>query len=217
METIAVIPAYNEEAHIAAVVKGAQQFVQKVIVVDDGSHDSTRARAAAAGATVLRHVVNMGKGVALKTGFAAAAALGADVLVVLDGDGQHDVKDIPRFLTALQHADIVIGARQLNMAMPVVFKMGNFFLQKAFCILFNASISDTQSGYRAFRRGIYEQLTWQSHGYSVETEMLVDARKKGFTCVEIPIKTVYLNAVKGTTIIDGMLIFIDMLLWKMRG
>jgi len=212
---IALIPAYNEEAHIARVVSETKKYVDKVIVIDDGSRDATAERAKEAGATVLRHIINMGKGLALKTGFEAVSA--ADIMITLDGDGQHDPKEIPRFISAVQHADIVIGARQMNSNMPFVLRAGNVLLHKAFSFLFHASIHDTQSGFRAFRGGVYEHIVWQSCGYSVETEMLIKARKKGLRCIEIPIKTVYLNAVKGTTVIDGIKILMDMLLWKLKG
>lgn len=212
---VALIPAYNEEAHIARVVLETKKYVDKVIVIDDGSRDATAKQAREAGATVLHHIINMGKGLALKTGFEAASD--ADLIITLDGDGQHDPKEIPRFISTLQHAEIVIGARQMNSNMPFVLRAGNFLLHKAFSFLFHASIHDTQSGFRAFRSGVYDRIAWQSSGYSVETEMLIKARKKGLRCVEIPIKTVYLNAVKGTTVIDGIKIFMDMLLWKLKG
>lgn len=217
MTTVAIIPAYNEEAHIAQVIAETMQFVQHVLVVDDGSRDLTQKRAEAAGAIVLHHAVNMGKGIALKTGFEAAQQLNPDVIITIDGDGQHDPKEIPRFIGAMKYADIIIGERQLNRDMPLVFKIGNFVLHKAFLLLFGASIHDTQSGYRAFKRDIYGKIRWDSNGYSVETEMLIKAIKNGLVCREIPVKTVYLNAVKGTTIIDGVKIFLDMLLWKLKG
>lgn len=215
MKTVAIIPAYNEAAHIRSVASETRKYVDEVIVIDDGSPDGTKAEAEKAGVRVLHHVVNMGKGVALKTGFEAAED--ADIIITLDGDGQHDPQEIPLFLRAMEHADIVIGARQFNSRMPLVFVVGNYVLHKAFSLLFGAAIHDTQSGYRAFRRGVYPQIRWESSSYSVETEMLIKARKRGLRCMEIPIKTIYLNAVKGTTIIDGCKIFIDMLVWKLRG
>lgn len=216
MKVAVIIPAYNEEKHIAEVIIGTKQYVNYIFVIDDGSKDKTSEYAKKAGAVVLRHIVNMGKGVALKTGFEATSNF--DVIITLDGDGQHDPKEIPRLLKFLeeQQADIVIGGRKLNLNMPVIFRLGNYALHKAFDLFFGASIHDTQSGYRAFRKGVYEKIKWETSGYSVETEMLIKARKIGLKCIEIPIDTVYLDTVKGTTILDGMKIFLDMVIWKFK-
>src|SRR3989338_1971597 len=132
MRVAAIIPAYNEEKHIAEVIIGTKQYVKDVFVVDDGSKDKTTEYAKNAGAIVLCHIVNMGKGVALKTGFEATKDF--DVVITLDGDGQHDPKEIPRFLKTLeeQQADIVIGGRKLNANMPFIFRFGNYLLYKTF-------------------------------------------------------------------------------------
>lgn len=216
MKVAAIIPAYNEEKHIAEVIFGTKHYVKDVFVVDDGSKDNTIEHAKNAGAILLHHIVNMGKGVALKTGFEATKDY--DIVITLDGDAQHDPKEISRFLKTLeeQQADIVIGGRQLNANMPFVFRFGNYLLYKTFHLLFGASIRDTQSGYRAFRKGVYDKIKWETSGYSVETEMLIKARKIGLKCVEIPIDTVYLDSVKGTTILDGVKILVDMVILRLR-
>ena len=103
----AIIPAYNEENRVADVVTNAKRYVDKVIVVDDGSSDKTYDAAKSAGAVTLKHIVNLGKGAALKTGCDYAITQGADMLIVLDADTQHDPEEIPNFIKTLKEADIV--------------------------------------------------------------------------------------------------------------
>ena len=221
-QVVAIIPGYNEQDHVFDVVKETKKYVDKVIVVDDGSKDKTFLKAQEAGADlVLRHIMNMRKGMALKTGFEAAIKLKPrpQIIVCLDADGQHDPSDIPRLVKKLrsENLDIVIGSRQIGGKMPFLFKFGNFGLNNIFTFLFKLKIDDTQSGFRAIKTEIYNKIRWDSRSYGVETEMLAKAGKHKLKCAEIPIKTVYLNKVKGTTVIDGIRIFFQMMFWKIRG
>ena len=129
MKTVAVIPAHNEEESIAEVVEKTRNFVDSVVVVDDGSVDNTFRNAEKADIT-LRHVVNMSKGLALLTGIEAALKEDADIIVTLDGDNQHDPTDIPRFVNILkeENLDIIFGSRQLNGTMPHILRFGNWWL-----------------------------------------------------------------------------------------
>ena len=216
MKTIAVIPCYNEGKTIAEVIKKTKKHVNKVIVVNDGSTDNTEKQAKKAD-LVLNHIVNMGKGLALKTGIEAAIKNKADIIVTLDGDMQHDPYDIPRLLNKIKKgADIVIGCRELDKNMPLTLKFGNWFLYNSFKTLFKVDIHDTQSGFRAIRSSIYQKLKWNTSGYAVETEMLVNLDKNHLKYKEIPIKTVYSDKYKGTSVIDGVKIFLSMVLWKLK-
>ena len=216
MKTIAIIPCYNEEKTRAEVIKKAKKHVDKIIVVNDGSIDNTEKQAKKAD-LVLTHIVNMGKGLALKTGIEAAIKLKANIIITLDGDMQHDPNDIPRMLKEIKKGkDIVIGCRKLDENMPFTLKFGNFFLYQSFKNLFKVDIHDTQSGYRAFKAEIYPKLKWTSSGYAVETEMLIGLNKNNLKYQEIPIKTVYNDKYKGTSVIDGIKIFLSMLLWKVK-
>jgi len=221
-QVVAIIPVYNEEEHIFDVVKETKKHVDKVIVVDDGSRDKTFLKAKEAESDyVLNHIINMKKGISLKTGFEAALKLKPrpKYIVCLDGDGQHNPSDIPRLLHKIksENLDIVIGSRQIGGKMPFLFKFGNLGLNQIFSFLFKLKIDDTQSGFRIVKSEVYRKIRWFSTGYGVETEMLAKAGKHKLRCAEIPIKTVYLNKVKGTTIVDGIRIFLQMLFWKMRG
>ncbi|MEA3429641.1 MAG: glycosyltransferase family 2 protein [Nanoarchaeota archaeon] len=219
MKVTAIIPAFNEEKNIMDVVQRTKHYVDEIIVVDDGSKDATSLHAKRGGADfVLKHMVNMGKGLAMNTGMEAAIKRKADVAIFIDADGQHDPKDIIQLVEKLnvQDFDLVTGVRQFNKNMPFVFRFGNKFLVNAFNVLFRTNISDLSNGYRAINCRKYEHLKWNSSGYAVETEMLANAARKGLKIGELPIETKYLESYKGTTVFDGIKIFLNMLKWKVK-
>ncbi|RLE38560.1 glycosyltransferase family 2 protein [Candidatus Woesearchaeota archaeon] len=218
MKVAAIIPAYNEEEHIARVIQDTKKYVDKVIVVDDGSTDKTYQEAEKVKPDILlKHPINSGKGLALKTGIEAALIKNMDIIITLDSDGQHNPADIPRFLEYFKKnkLDLLIGARKLNKNMPIVFKIGNYIIQKTFKILFGVDVKDTQSGFRILKTKIYKKIIWNSTGYSVEAEMLANAGKHKLKIGELPIKTVYHDKAKGTTVIDGVVIVLNMLRWRL--
>jgi glycosyltransferase involved in cell wall biosynthesis len=208
-----IIPAYNEQKHITSVIKKAKKYCN-VIVVDDGSTDRTYELAKKEDVPALRHIVNLGKGAALKTGCEYALKKGAKRLVFLDADGQHEPEEIPHFLSALKEADIVFGSRSLNRKMPLILKFGNWFINKMNSILFGIELSDTQSGYRAMTAQAYKKVRWKASSYAVESEMIANARKHGLKYKELKIKTIYSDKYKGTTVIDGVKIVLNMIWWK---
>ncbi len=217
MEKIfAVIAAYNEHAHISKVVKDTKKYVSEVIVVDDGSRDNTEELAKQAGATVLRHVVNLGKGAALKTGCDFALENGADVIIVIDADAQHNPNDIPRFLGSLKGCEVVLSYRHYSEAMPPILKFGNQFINKTIKFLYGLEIRDSQCGYRAFTANAYKKLRWKASDYSIESEMVAKIGKHKLSYAEIPIDTIYSDKYKGTTVIDGIKIVLNLLLWKLN-
>ena len=210
----AIIPAYNEGKTIAEVLKATKRYVGKIVVVDDGSRDSTVKEAESQKVTVLKHALNLGKGCALRTGCDYAVKHGADILVVLDADTQHDPADIPRFLTALKGSDIVFGSRSLDRNMPIILKFGNWFINNTTELAYGIALSDTQSGYRAFTAEAYKKLRWKSSDYSMESEMIANVGRYKLKYREIFIKTVYADKYKGTTVLDGVKIVLNMLRWK---
>lgn len=215
MKIAAIIPAYNEEKHIEEVISNVKKYVDDVIVVDDGSQDKTSEKAKKAN-LVLRHIVNLGKGVALKTGMIAALKKKADIIITIDADGQHSPGDIPGLIKALDGNDVVLGVRKESEKVPFVKKIGNRGLNFLFRILFGLKVSDTQSGFRVFTLGACRKLTWNSQGYAVETEILTKIKKHNLKFVEVPISTVYLDNYKGTSIFDGLRIGLKMILWKLK-
>src|SRR3989344_142152 len=214
MKICIVIPAYNEEKTIKDIIQRSEKHGY-VIVVDDGSTDLTYKNAKSAD-LLLKHVVNMGKGLALKTGVEASIGKKADIIVTIDADGQHKPEDIPVLLNTLKKKklDIVIGSRPTDKNMPFILKVGNKFLYSAFKFLFHVNIKDTQSGFRVFKSKIYKKIEWESSSYAVETEMLVNVGKYDLKYEEVPIETRYSSTYKGTTVIDGIKIFLNMLYWK---
>ena len=209
-----IIPAHNEEKHVEKVIKEAKRFANNILVVDDGSKDKTSVIAENSGAFVLNHIVNLGKGAALKTGCEYAIKEGAEKIVALDADGQHDPKEIPKFVKALDKADIVFGYRRLNKSMPLVFRYGNWFIFFMTKLLFGLKIVDTQCGYRAFRSEVYNKIKWNSNDYSMESEMIANTGKTHLKYGQIPIETIYSDTYKGTTVLDGIRIVLNMVWWK---
>ncbi len=218
-KVVAVIPAYNEERNIGEVLEKTKQYVDEIIVVDDGSADSTYSEAKNHGAIVLRHAVNMGLGFTLATGTEAAIKRGAEVIVHIDADGQHDTSYIPKFVEEIkkENLDVIIGHRPANENMPFVMKLGNWILYTTSRALFKSNIRDTQSGFRVFRAGAYDKIKWSSPRYAVSSEIVKNVRQADLRCKELLIKTIYKDGYKGTTVFDGMKIFAQSIIWKVLG
>ncbi|NHN58585.1 MULTISPECIES: glycosyltransferase family 2 protein [Halorussus] len=198
------IPAYNEEHAIASTVLGAKKYVDRVIVVDDGSTDKTAERARQAGATVIQHETNKGKGSAIKTLFTYIDSLEWDVLVVLDGDGQHLPSDIPTVTEPIlkNDADISIGSRYLEQDPENETPRYRRFGQRVLDLLTTGStgvkLTDTQSGFRAFSPATVKNLPLRSNGICVESEMIDAAVQQGLRIKETPIDIRY-DGVEGQT------------------
>lgn len=190
----AIIPAYNEEKTIGSVVLGTLQHTSRVIVVDDGSTDQTGEISKLAGAELLVHPTNQGKGAALKTGFEAAGD--AEVIVTLDSDGQHETSQIPKLIEPIinDEADMVNGSRYLNRKddkTPAYRRVGQNVLDAATNISGDLKITDSQSGFRAFAGHTIPVFGFHSTGYTIESEMLIDAAKAGLRIKEVEINAVY--------------------------
>ncbi|MBU0627934.1 MAG: glycosyltransferase family 2 protein [Nanoarchaeota archaeon] len=211
----AIIPARNEDKNIGRVISEAKKYVDNIVVVDDGSSDNTRYKAKKQGAVVLSHIINLGKGAALKTGCDYALKQGAEKIVVLDADTQHEPSKIPDFLKELDYVDVVLGYRQLSKTMPPLLKIGNLAINKITRLLYRMNLHDTQCGYRAFTQYAYKKIRWNSSNYSMESEMIANIGKARLKYKEIPIKTIYADRYKGTTIIDGIKIVFNLFWWRL--
>jgi glycosyltransferase involved in cell wall biosynthesis len=188
----AIIPAYQESPRIAAVVGAAGRYVS-VVVVDDGSTDDTAALAEAAGATVLRQVSNRGKGAALRAGFAWSVDHGADAVLTLDGDGQHDPDEIPRFLDAWSTtgAQLIVGQRDFR-SMPLVRRVSNTVGRMVISIAVGRDVPDNQSGFRLVgSRLMAELLDSRETGFEFEVEMIARCIALGLPLAWLPIRTIY--------------------------
>lgn len=198
---VAVIPAYNEEKTIGWVVEETKKHVSRVIVVDDCSSDDTQKLAKKAGAIVIRHSVNKGLGSSLRDGFRAALKTRADVVITLDGDGQHNPHEIPKFVKALKNNDFVLGERDLS-KYPFVKKFGNFFLNFATNFISGTNVKDTESGFRAFRASALRKFYLKSERYEIAVEIVFEAGRHGLKTANVPIDIpIY---VKGVGVWDGI-------------
>ena len=191
---LALIPAYNEAAHISGVVRAARQYLP-VLVIDDGSTDDTAALARAAGARVLIQQPNQGKGAALLRGFSAALQEGVEAVVTLDADGQHDPAEIPAFLRhrAETQADLIIGKRNFRQ-MPAVRRLSNTLGTVLFSWAAGQPIADNQSGYRLISQRLMRLLIEQpsrERGFEFEVEMIVRCIQHGLKLDWVEIRTIY--------------------------
>ncbi len=215
MSEYIVIAAFNEEKHIQKVLRETKRLCENIIVVDDGSSDATYEIAKKEGVIALHHVINLGKGAAIKTGCDYALKEGAKTIILMDADGQHEPEDIPRFLKALEKRDIVFGYRKLSKDMPRVYRLGNFSINLMSQVLFGIKIKDTQCGFRAMTARAYRMVRWEATDYSMESEMIANAGKHNLRYSEIGIKTQYHDNYKGTTVLDGLKIGFNIIRWRL--
>ena len=210
-----ILPGFNEEKHVEKTIKSVErEGFKNIVFVDDGSRDSTVSKALKTGATILKHEINLGKGASVKTGCDFAIKKGAKVLVLMDSDGQHEAKDIHRFLKALENKDVVFSYRRFDKNMPLMMKLGNVFLSTVSKFLFHFKLKDTQAGFRALTSDAYKKVRWHSRHYGMESEMIARAAKHNLKYDEIEIKTIYHDAHKGTTPLDGPKVLFNMLRFK---
>jgi glycosyltransferase involved in cell wall biosynthesis len=190
-EILALIPAWNEGARMRPIVEATRARLS-VLVVDDGSDDDTAAVAEAAGATVVRHPRNEGKGVALMAGFAWALERGYDAVLTLDADGQHDPADIQKFLDAYEAGagDLIIGLRDFSQ-MPFPRFFTNPFGSWLLSLALGTRIYDNQSGYRLHSRRFLEMLDLTTTGFELEVEVIIQAVCQGVRIGWVDIRTIY--------------------------
>jgi glycosyltransferase involved in cell wall biosynthesis len=194
----AVIPAYHEEKHIGDVVRRTLEQVDHVLVVDDGSADATAATARNAGAEVIVHPQNLGKGESIKTGLRHWLERGFLYVVVLDGDGQHLPEEIARFLGAASstRVELLVGTRMRDVReMPRVRRAVNRYMSNKISRLCGQPIPDTQCGFRMVHRSLIPDLLGGAERFDYETEMLILASRKGRRIESVPITTVYSDEV----------------------
>lgn len=196
-DLVAIIPAYNEAARIAPVVRSLRSQGLPVLVVDDGSRDDTARVAAQAGADVLRRA-NGGKGTAIIAGCRWAVAHHFRRVLLLDGDGQHDPAEAPRLVRASQQADLVIGRRMLNLHRQPLYRRG---LNRLSSILVTLAagrrVRDSQSGYRLMDPRLVLDLPLSGRHYDLETEMCILAARSGLRIREVPITVIYNDKISG--------------------
>lgn len=190
-----VIPVYNEEKVLAAVVEEIRRQGEYVLlVVDDGSADQSYATAKSCGIVALRHRINRGKGAAVKTGIEAAKRLDADVVVTIDGDGQHDPKDLSALIDPIikDGYDVVLGSRLMDHeGMPrikvLANKIGNFFT----FLFYGIMVSDSQSGFRAFSKYAISVIDTKADKYEYDSKVIREIKNNRLKFIEVPVQVRY--------------------------
>lgn len=193
-QTGILIPALNCATTIAETVRGALTHAALVLVVDDGSTDDTAARAAAAGATVVSHGENLGKGAALATGLTWMEGQGVTRAITMDGDGQHLSSEVPVLLAAAAESPsaLIIGARQVDTQSVAPIKLfGNRFANRWVEIACGTAIPDTQSGFRVYPLPETTALGVRARRFGYETEVLIRAVRAGVPIRSVPVQVYY--------------------------
>ena len=202
MFSVACIPAFNVANQIKEVITKSQDYVDQVIVCDDGSSDQTFTNAESSGALVLKHQKNLGKGAALKTLLKKAKELNADIVVTIDGDGQFLPEEIPKLVKPIKdnQFDLVIGNRFLDKKeMPSYRKAGNRMLDKFTKLAANLPFEDTQSGFRAYSKNAIDKISFSTNGFGADSEILIDAANKGLKITEQYVSVIYNTGDKTST------------------
>jgi len=222
---VIVIPVYNEGKVIRKVIDSLPKKLEgvgriSVLVVNDGSLDNTAYEVQKTQAILINLPFNLGYGGASIAGFEASRALGADLVVTCDGDGQHDSKDIKKLVAPIlqNKADIVIGTRLKKSGhMPTIKKIGNWGLNFITFAVSRVWTTDSQSGFKAFSREAVSKIDIEGMGYEFCSEIIVEARRHKLKITEVPIKTIYTkySKKKGQSLLNGINIVTKLLLSKL--
>jgi glycosyltransferase involved in cell wall biosynthesis len=187
-----LIAAYNAQETLGSVLRKIKPFQIETVVVNDGSSDETKKVATEYGAHLLEHRLNLGKGIALRTGFQYILQKGYEVVVILDADGQHNPSEIPFLLKIFQSVkpDILIASRSAEFSkMTFLRRFWNRLGVKAVARFCHSDITDSQSGFRLIRTKVLKEVELSTSRFETELELLIKACKKGFTVLSVPINT----------------------------
>jgi len=210
-----VIPAYCEEKHVGEVVLRTRAHLDHVLVVDDGSTDQTALHAREAGAEVIVHPKNRGKGETIKTGLRYWFDRGFDFVIILDADGQHRPEEIDRFVAATApptQSKFLVGNRMNDVSrMPLVRRIVNRYMSEKISRVCGQHIPDTQCGFRMLHRELIPDMLGGAERFDYETEMLIFASRKGYRVDSVPISTVYSDEVSSIHPIRDTLRFFQLM------
>lgn len=198
MKPCVLIPTYNESKRIGSLIYSIKKLGLEVLVVDDGSTDDTFDIAKRESTHALRNEKNEGKGVAIRKGFEYLLSKDYDIIIMMDGDGQHSPDDINNFLEELKKSDcdMIIGSRMDDLeSMPKMRVFTNKFMSSILSRLSGQFISDTQCGFRLIKRKVIETIKLTTSNYEIESEMIVKASRAGFKIRSVAIKTIYTGQV----------------------
>ncbi|MFH1457252.1 MAG: glycosyltransferase family 2 protein [Patescibacteria group bacterium] len=223
MKIIVIIPAYNEEKTIGKVLDKLKNFIDEknIVVIDDGSSDNTYNIAKTRGVNVYKHVINRGLGGAIGSGLEAALIRGADFIVTMDADEQHDPTEINKLVEPLikQKADIVIGSRFLtNQKMPIIRKFYNWIANFITWIIFGIWTTDSQSGFRAFNKDAANKIEIKTNKMEVSSEIFKEIKGNKLRFTEVPIRAIYTeySMSKGQNFFEGIKTIFRLLILRFR-
>jgi glycosyltransferase involved in cell wall biosynthesis len=215
LKAAVIIPAYREEKHVGDIVRRTRQQLDHVLVVDDGSSDKTAQRARDAGAEVIVHNQNRGKGEAIKTGLRHWLDRQFVHVIILDADGQHLPEEIDRFIAAAASAagpSFFLGNRMKNLTgMPFVRRIVNRYMSNQISRVCGQKIPDTQCGFRMLDRQLIPELLGGMERFDYETEMLIIASRQGYRIESVPITTVYSDEVSNIRPVSDTLRFLKLM------
>jgi glycosyltransferase involved in cell wall biosynthesis len=222
-----VIPVYNEEKVIRGVINSIPKKIKgikkiSIITVNDGSTDDSAGQIKKTKALLVNLPFNLGIGLATSTGIEAGRILGTDILVTMDGDGQHDPRDIPKLIAPIlsDRCDLAIGARLINRNdMPVLKRFGNWLMNAITYIFSGIWVKDSQSGMKALSKKALGEIEIKTSGYELCSEIIILAKKEGLRIVEVPIRTIYSehSMRKGQNPLNGLNIALKLLYKKIGG
>ena len=194
MNIVVLMPVYNSANHLKALIDKIAQLGIKIIVVDDGSTDSSAEIALESKVEVLRHSTNKGKGAAIRTGLEHIRGSDYDLVIIMDSDAQHKPEEINNFISRYNQTltPVIVGNRMNDTArMPLIRKLTNRFMSGIISKICRQNIPDSQCGFRLIEKNVFDNIQLKSSNYEIESEMLIKASRKGYKIDSIPISTVY--------------------------
>jgi len=223
MKIFIIISVYNEEGRVVEVVKRILKVDKNIrlIIVDDGSIDNSfkmlqKQFGDNKRIKLLRHLINLGKGGAMKTGVSVAWKLGAEAVIFVDADGQHNPKYLRKMMKKLDNFPIVFGYRLLGRNTPWIRRWGNRFADWVVKVFFNIKRRDSICGFWGFRKEVCQEIKWQSFRYEVEIEVSTKVAKRKIPFSEIKIDTIYIDKYKGVTMFDAFKILLKIPYWYFK-
>jgi dolichol-phosphate mannosyltransferase len=194
MNVFIVIPTYNEARTIGSIVRDLRLRDFRVVVIDDGSCDHTIIHANKYGAELIVHSKNIGKGRCIREGFEYSVENGCDAVITMDGDGQHDLREIDKFIEEYRKssADIVLGNRMHKpKRMPFIRRCVNIFMSFVISFILGRRVEDSQCGYRLISRKAIEKMSLKTTKYEIESEMLIEAKRHNLAISSVDIDSIY--------------------------
>ncbi len=219
MKIFIVMPVYNDNKRSVETVNGILRFSDRqVVVVNDGSTDSTmellkKNFSKNEKVTLMNHEVNYGKGAAMRTGAEESWRQGAQAVIFIDADGQHDPRMLIEFEKSLKTNEIVFGYREIDNKMPFMRRLFNILTLRLIRLMFGIKKRDLFCGFLGFKRKVYGKILWSSNRYGIETEMAAKVGRRQIPFKEIKIETIYLGKKHGISLWDAILILLKLPIW----